>query len=691
MKKSKWLMCVMSICILASAATFSAACFEAAPSASNSEISSSVSSHTSSSTTNSDSSSEENFNSSSASDSESTSVTTSDSSSEEISNSSSASDDTSSSAATPDIPNRLEILSPEGEVTAYKENVVNYLKAGDGANVRNFTKSLQDASSPVSIKWNSTWEAADAFKIEYSVNEDFSDAITTKVASTENKLEVYNLLKATTYYLRVSALCGENVLDCAATTFTTTDLGPRVMNIDGIYNVRDLGGYLTADGTRTKQGLIFRGGALSESTDKTYTYVALKENGKKYMSETLKIQTDFDLRSTAENLGLTQSPIPNATLEYYGIGGYLSAFSDKNGYRKVFSALADEAKYPIYIHCTGGADRTGTVCFLVNALLGVDETALIQDYEFTSFSIYGMRNSKETTYDFARFAEKLKADYAGTTLAEKTENYLLSIGVTENEIYNIKAIMLGMPLKTTVTAQATFTKQKDETLQITLGNANNIGTIEKVRIADAEVAFSVQGKEILVANADMPEGLSDGTINGSVIINGLTYPFTFEYDGKMRVAAIAEENITLNAERLSVSGTTAIGYDGTIAELKITKLTEINYGGVYFTIGNYGVRFRGDLFRAAKLENKYAEYSPRIQIDDAPPPSNVFNQSGGATLGLSVTIKDETTVTITVFINDAKVGSADVARVTDEIDSENTVFTVSIEAGYVSELCIENA
>lgn len=674
MKKSKCLTFVMSICILASAATLSAACFNFLPSDSNSETSSSVSGSVSASATNSDSSSEENFNSSSASDGDS----------------SSASDGDSSSATTPNIPNRLEILSPEGEVTAYKENVVNYLKAGDGANVGKFTKSMKDAFSPVSIEWNSTWAAADAFKIEYSVNEDFSEAITTEVASTETKLEVYNLLKATTYYLRISALCGENVLDCAETTFTTTDLGPRVMNIGGIYNVRDLGGYLTTDGTRTKQGLIFRGGALSKSKDEAYTYVALNEDGKKYMRDTLNIQTDFDLRGIAENLGLTQSPIPNATLEYYGISGYLSAFSDKNGYRKVFSALADETKYPIYIHCTGGADRTGTVCFLVNALLGVNETALIQDYEFTSFSIYGTRNSKESTYDFARFVEKLKTDYEGTTLAEKTENYLFSIGVTENEIYNIKAIMLGKPLRTTVTAQAQFTKQKDETFQITLGNANNIGKIEKVVIADAEVAFSVQEKTILVANADMPEGLADGTINGSVIINGVTYPFSFEYDGKLRVAALAEENVTLNAECLSASGKTAIGYDGTIAELKITKLTEINHGGVFFTIGNYGVRFRGDLFRAAKFEDGYAEYSPRVQIDDAPPPSGVFNQSGGATLGLSVTIKDETTVTITVFINDEKVGSADVARVADEIASDDAVFTVSIEKRYVSELCTES-
>jgi hypothetical protein len=164
------------------------------------------------------------------------------------------------------------------------------------------------------------------------------------------------------------------------------------------------------------------------------------------MSEEMGIKTEIDLRSPTEAGNLSESVIPGASLIYIPIGGYGDAFSDstvgKQAYQKLFSTLANENNYPIYYHCTGGADRTGTVSFLLNALLGVDEETLIKDYEFTSFSIYHMRNTQEGDYAprFKEFRNKLEA-FEGSTLQEKVENYLLSIGVTENEIYNIRAII----------------------------------------------------------------------------------------------------------------------------------------------------------------------------------------------------------------------------------------------------------
>ena len=115
------------------------------------------------------------------------------------------------------------------------------------------------------------------------------------------------------------------------------------------------------------------------------------------------------------------------------IGGYTPIFG--------IAALADENRYPVYIHCTGGADRTGTLAFLINALLGVGEDDLIRDYETTTFSVYGERSRSSAIYKFADFYKQLKP-YAGSTFAEKTENYMLSIGVTQTQINAIKSIML---------------------------------------------------------------------------------------------------------------------------------------------------------------------------------------------------------------------------------------------------------
>ena len=115
------------------------------------------------------------------------------------------------------------------------------------------------------------------------------------------------------------------------------------------------------------------------------------------------------------------------------IGGYTPIFG--------IAALADENRYPVYIHCTGGVDRTGTLAFLINALLGVGEDDLIRDYETTTFSVYGERSRNSAIYKFADFYKQLKS-YAGSTFAEKTENYMLSISVIQTQINAIKSIML---------------------------------------------------------------------------------------------------------------------------------------------------------------------------------------------------------------------------------------------------------
>ena len=77
-----------------------------------------------------------------------------------------------------------------------------------------------------------------------------------------------------------------------------------------------------------------------------------------------------------------------------------NAVRNENAMRRslkgIFEVLADERNYPVYIHCNAGADRTGTVAFLINGLLGVSEADLIRDYELTSFSsVSGLRYRSE--------------------------------------------------------------------------------------------------------------------------------------------------------------------------------------------------------------------------------------------------------------------------------------------------------
>ncbi len=347
----------------------------------------------------------------------------------------------------------VKLFALEEGSSPYTESIESYLSADD-PNVEDYV-CKDEGNQGYKVHWLNSYEGVTSYRIECSKSEDFSNPEITTAKASAKEAYLFNLEKAATYFIRVVAITPEGEHPSNVITFLTSDLGPRVMKIDGIHNVRDLGGYLTSEG-RTLQGKIFRGGALSPSTFEAYKNISITEEGKKYMSETLKIKTDFDLRTASENrspdqpesAGLTSSPIPGANLEYHTANGYESIFTEKARLCDIFSSLADENKYPIYLHCTGGADRTGTYSFLINALLGVSEKELIHDYEYTSFSLYEERNSKkEEPYHFKQTLEKLKADYEGATLQEKVENFLLSQGVTATEIYNLKAIMHGQPTK----------------------------------------------------------------------------------------------------------------------------------------------------------------------------------------------------------------------------------------------------
>ena len=330
-----------------------------------------------------------------------------------------------------------------GEAFPYNENAKKYLMAGKNASVADFFVFTPNPNEPITLRWTKVTEA-DRYEIELSSLDNESKPQKFILSTDCDHLELFNLYKAASYSVKITAFNVDQPIGTASMTFKTTALGPRVMKVDEIYNVRDIGGYTAECGKTTRQGLLYRGGALSPAD----VYDSnLTDLGKETMKNTMNIKTEIDLRHPDETGKIDISPIPGAEFIQITLGAYDTAFSDcpegKAAYGRLFSTLADSEKYPIYIHCTGGADRTGTVSFLLNALLGVSEEILIQDYEFTSFSIYHMRNTREGAYQeyFKKFRDALDA-FEGNTLQEKTQSYLISIGVTKTEIEKIKNILL---------------------------------------------------------------------------------------------------------------------------------------------------------------------------------------------------------------------------------------------------------
>ena len=339
----------------------------------------------------------------------------------------------------------LKILSPTGEVFPYIEPAKKYLLADADANVADYFVEVRNQQAPITVVWQYEGERAEKFLVQYARKGDFSDAVAVECAGDARSVDLYNLYKASDYYVRVTAYNGKGeVLESAEGAFQTTSLGPRVMDIDGICNVRDFGGWKTLDGQTLMQGIAYRGGSLTplprDPLDTTIT-----EKGMAYLRDTLGVKTELDLRSETESGVYGEGVIPGVKLVYKTINGYDAAMKEPERFREVFRFFADKNNYPLYYHCTAGSDRTGTVTFLLRALLGVSEFDCIKDHEFSSFCIYGERNTKtgESSEWFHWFYDRLQAEYEGITLQEKVVSYLRSIGVTQEEMDNIKGIFLG--------------------------------------------------------------------------------------------------------------------------------------------------------------------------------------------------------------------------------------------------------
>jgi len=122
----------------------------------------------------------------------------------------------------------------------------------------------------------------------------------------------------------------------------------------------------------------------------------------------------------------------------YGAYGIDSDYArERNG--KVFRVFLDPKNYPMVFHCIGGADRTGTLACLLEAVLGVDENNLWMDYLTTGFR--GVVSDPRHKKSFSRIFEDLKK-YPGKTWCERAEGYFRACGLTDADIAALREILL---------------------------------------------------------------------------------------------------------------------------------------------------------------------------------------------------------------------------------------------------------
>ena len=289
-----------------------------------------------------------------------------------------------------------------------------------------------------------SWKAGSGNQVFAVWDQDWRREI--KLSSGVNSQSLTNLVPGDHYYWQVTD-SGNAVV--AKGEFLTTGNLHQVYFNEKVRNARDLGGLKTLDGKTIRYRLLYRGGRTNY----------IKSDGK-VEAKAEGIRAELDLREAKNKTD--KSYFDGATLCYPGFEeseNYRTMLNDdscrprmKEAFQFIVNSLRDGR--PVYFHCAAGRDRTGTMAAVCLGVLGVPEGVIAQDYELTYFSPddWSMSTNKETgeryynhTRDvgsYKRMMEFLRDYENAGNLKTGCEKYLLSIGITQQDIDFFRSVML---------------------------------------------------------------------------------------------------------------------------------------------------------------------------------------------------------------------------------------------------------
>ncbi|MDQ0645133.1 tyrosine-protein phosphatase [Microbacterium murale] len=166
-----------------------------------------------------------------------------------------------------------------------------------------------------------------------------------------------------------------------------------VVLIDGVFNVRDVGG-MPAEGGRIREGRLFRSGNLVSATPEG---LAELERRVSHIVDLRDGQEVASAPSPAKTIATTHLPL--------FLGSVASFFEDDMSLDEMYLQLLEESGErladairiiargePTLVHCTVGKDRTGVTVALALAAVGADRESIISDYALTASMLPRERN-----------------------------------------------------------------------------------------------------------------------------------------------------------------------------------------------------------------------------------------------------------------------------------------------------------
>lgn len=222
----------------------------------------------------------------------------------------------------------------------------------------------------------------------------------------------------------------------------------RWIELDGLVNMRDLGGLPTRDGRRTASGRLIRSDNLQDLTDadvtrlvdelgvsdivdlRTEVEVHLEGPGPLRRVESLthhhhsliaaRVEEDLD-ELAAKALAVPWSPDGTRRDASFWADHYLGYLAARPDSVSAALRVVAEAEGAAVVHCAAGKDRTGTVIAMALDVAGVPHDEIVADYVLTAERIeqiigrlmprpaYGHALAKQSVDEQSPKAESIEA------------------------------------------------------------------------------------------------------------------------------------------------------------------------------------------------------------------------------------------------------------------------------------------
>ena len=442
----------------------------------------------------------------------------------------------------------------------------------------------KDQPLPVGIKLTS---ALDTVSTLYVSEDGATIDYTMTIAKGQDSVNVYNLIPGRTYQYKVVYPKQDGTLVTADSSAFKTTGTLRMLKIDGVFNVRDMGGWTGLGGHAIKYGKLIRGSRLNVNGSSTKI---ITNNGIAELRN-VGIKAELDLRNSSDAANATYSflgsdiPIKNIEKAY---SSRISTFSDNpqsiQGIKQIIAWLKQDK--PIYFHCSVGADRTGTVAYLIGALCGMSEDELCKEFELTSFSADSIKtsgrmedlrrrrtyegrfdpNDNPASYQFATMVDKIKS-FPGEDLQRKVYYHLatgakygggfLDEKIPEDDLIWLVNYLVDYVLVKTVATDGgnTLSMQPGQTHNLNakvLPENATVNTItfkssnEKVATVSAQgVITAVRGGSATIqVKAD--NYVKNITVNVPLVESYIDLPDTIRHNGKVYLLPKSRTNLIKN-------------------------------------------------------------------------------------------------------------------------------------------------